>query len=198
MVDKKFIVRFTQKKETIIILLIFTLILYILHRYNMAGVELKPITESNVLAVITSLFVVAIFMERSVEAILIPVRTPDRQKIEQELEDIRILSVINENEKYDLRSKERELEVYKLGTARRAYWLSFIFGLLISLVGVRTLGGLVDSNALKMLGSEQNTLFMCVDIFLTGGVIAGGSAAIDKIGRGISTYFNLKSATAAK
>ena len=41
----------------------------------------------------------------------------------------------------------------------------------------------------------MDNLFTFIDVVLTGGVIAGGSAAIDKIGRKISGFYNLKSAT---
>jgi hypothetical protein len=144
------------------------------------------------------MFVVAVFMERSIEAILTPIRAPDRQIIEQELEDIERASENDDDKKQQQIIKERELATYKLNTARRAYWLSFGFGLIISLVGIRTLAGLVNPEDLEALSDIHRTLFSFVDIVLTGGVIAGGSAAIDKIGRAISEFFNLRSATDAK
>jgi hypothetical protein len=91
-----------------------------------------------------------------------------------------------------LREKEYELSRYRLTTAKYAYWASFTFGLLISLVGVRALNGLVD---IKELEGAQKAFFGLVDVIVTGGVIAGGSAAIDKMGRRISTTMNLTSAT---
>ena len=187
--------RFTHKTEAIIVILLIVVVLVLQYYSKATGIPFKLFTQSDVLAIITSMFVVAVFMERSIEAILTPVRAPDRQKIEQELEDIRKAAETDDSKKDGQRAKERELEVYKLETAQRAYWISFVFGLVISLVGVRTLAGLVDPEALKTLGAIHRTLFSCVDIVLTGGVIGGGSAAIDKIGRGISSYFNLKSAT---
>ncbi|MCW5206914.1 hypothetical protein VU08_08335, partial [Desulfobulbus sp. F5] len=59
----------------------------------------------------------------------------------------------------------------------------------------RALSGLVDREALINLLAPQKTLFALVDIVITGGVIAGGSAAIDKMGRKISQTLNLTSAT---
>ena len=158
------------------------------------AIPFKSFTESNVFAIITSMFVVAVFMERSVEAILIPVRATHRQKIEQELSDIENQVEGTQLKSDMLISKTYELQAYKLETARRAFWISYAFGLIISLVGVRTLAGLVDQHALENLGEVQRTLFPFVDIVLTGGVIAGGSAAIDKIGREISRIFKLNSA----
>ena len=83
-------------------------------------------------------------------------------------------------------------------TAKRAYWLSFVFGLTISFVDVRTLSGLVEPTELDGLEKMQHTLFSFVDVVLTGGVIGGGSVAIDKLGRRLSGYFELNSASASK
>jgi hypothetical protein len=137
-------------------------------------------------------------MERAIEAILIPVRAPDRQKIEQELADIKRAAETDDTKKEVQIAKERELAIYRLKTAQRAYWISFGFGLIISLVGIRTLAGLVNPEDLKALGDIHRTLFSFVDIVLTGGVIAGGSAAIDKIGRAISEFFKFRSAMDGK
>jgi uncharacterized membrane protein YkgB len=119
-------------------------------------------------------------MTRSVESMPTLIQAHDRQKIEQELEDIRKTAETDEGKKNEQRIKERELEQYKLSTIQRAYWLSFVFGLTISLVGIRTLAGLVEPNALAELGGIHSTLFSFVDTVLTGGVIAGGSATISK------------------
>jgi len=185
--------RFKQKKEVLIVVLLLGIVLTLLYYSNVVNIPFKSFTESDLLSIITSMFVVAVFMERSVEAILIPVRAPDRQKIEQELEDIRKAAQTDDSKKDAQLIKERELQSYRLITAQRAYWLSFAFGLVISLVGVRTLAGLVEPDALAALGGMHRTLFSFVDIVLTGGVIAGGSAAIDKIAREISRFFNLNS-----
>jgi hypothetical protein len=190
--------RFSHTTEAVLIVLILAAALALLHLTEATGVPLKSFEESDVIAIVTSLFVVAVFMERSIEAILTPVRAPDRQKIEQELEDIKNAAETDDSKKGDQIKKERELETYRLNTARRAYWLSFGFGLIISVVGIRTLEGLVNPEDFEALGDLHKTLFSFVDIVLTGGVIAGGSAAIDKIGRAISEFFSLKSATDEK
>ena len=190
--------RFSHTTEVVFVVFILAAALALLYYTKATGVPFKSFTESDVLAIVTSMFVVAVFMERSIEAILTPVRAPDRQKIEQELEDIKIAVENDDSKKGEQIEKERELQTYKLKTAQRAYWLSFGFGLIISVVGIRTLAGLVNPDDLKALGDIHRTLFSFIDIVLTGGVIAGGSAAIDKIGRAISEFFNFRSATDGK
>ena len=187
--------QFSHTTEAVFVVLILAAALALLYYTKATVVPFKSFTDSDVLAIITSMFVVAVFMERSIDAILTPVRAPDRQKIEQELEDIKRAAETDDSKKGEQIQKERELQTYKLNTAKHAYWLSFGFGLIISVVGIRTLSGLVNPDDLKALGDIHRTLFSFVDIVLTGGVIAGGSAAIDKIGRAIGEFFNLKSAT---
>lgn len=139
-----------------------------------------------------SMFVVSVFTERAIEAFLVPVRTPDRQKIEQGIENLTTAEPVNVEK---LQKEKQKLAVYKLDTAKRAYWLSFTLGLAVSLAGVRTLSGLVDFSKLSELNDLHRTIFSFVDVLLTGGVISGGSAAIDKIGRSIRKGLNLTSAT---
>jgi hypothetical protein len=184
-----------HKVEIFIVALLLGAVLLLLYYNKFPGIPFKTFTDTDILAIVTSLFVVAVFMERSIEAILTPVRAPDRQKLKQELDDLRKAAETDISKKAAQRVKECELETYRLHTARWAYWLSFVFGLLISLVGIRTLAGLVEPTELEKLGALQRTLFSFVDIVLTGGVIAGGSAAIDKIGRKISEFYKLRSAT---
>ena len=185
------VTRFQHREEALFIILILVAFFGLLYYSTPPFLPFKSIAETDVLAIVTSLFVIAIFMERSVEAILIPVRIPDRKKIEHKLKKAKK----DDSKKIELLALEQQLENYRMVTAQRALWISFVFGLLISLVGVRTLAGLVDPGALEKLGKLHSFLFSFVDIVLTGGVIAGGSTAIDKIGRKIRTYFNLGSVT---
>lgn len=192
-------IKFGHKTAVGLVILIFSAVFALLYFTKATtGVPFKTIQETDVLAIITSMFVVAVFMERSIEAILTPVRVPDRQKIERELEDCQRAAKTDEARTQDAIAKQRELDTYRLKTAQRAYWLSFSFGLIISLVGIRTLAGLVEPKELAALGDLHRTMFSFVDIILTGGVIAGGSAAINKIASAISNFFKLKSATDSK
>lgn len=157
--------------------------------------------DGDLLDLIMSLSVMAVFMERAVEAILIPFTTPGRQKIEHEIETLRAeLAQMGEGEEKQtlslvMKTKERDLEIYRLNTARHAYWLSFALGMAVSLVGIRALSGLIDQKEVANLAESRWLLFSLVDVVITGGVIAGGSAAVDKMGRRISKSLHLTSAT---
>ena len=191
----------SNKKEAVIVAALFATVIALLYYIKPTNIPFRSFTQSDVLTIVTSISVVAIFMERSIAAILIPIRAPARQKIEQKLESLKPSDedndTIDAETEIKIRKKEHELAAYKLQTAQRAYWLSFGFGLAISLVGVRTLAGLVEPEYLKNLAETKQlhyTFFSFVDIVLTGGVISGGSAAVDMIGRKISTSFDFNSA----
>lgn len=158
--------------------------------------------EGELFDLIMSLSVMAVFTERAVEAILVPIRTPDRQQIEQDIEMFRADIKTPRADLADgadvallLKKKEHELAIYRLNTAKYAYRLSYGLGIAVSLVGIRALSGLINPNTLAFLVGPQETLFSLVDVIITGGVIAGGSAAVDKMGRRISTSLQLTSAT---
>ena len=182
---------FENTKEVLLIILFLVAVLALLYHSKPTFLPFKPFTESDILAIVSALFVVAIFMERSIEAILIPVRKPDRMLIEQKIKILRNEVKTDAGKEIELSEQIYKLENYRMTTAKHALWVSFGFGLLISLVGVRTLAGLIEPQALKQLGEIHSAMFAFVDTVLTGGVIAGGSAAIDKIGRKLSVYLTV-------
>ncbi|MGR0480384.1 MAG: hypothetical protein ACTFAL_03005 [Candidatus Electronema sp. V4] len=197
----RFIRKHRRGAATLLVLLCVCIAAATLRYCELLPLPLKNLSfqEGELLDLIMSLSVMAVFMERAVEAVLVPVRTPDRQEIEHEIETLRAELAQMGEEKQTLslvvKTKERELEIYRLNTARYAYWLSFALGMAVSLVGIRALSGLIDQDALTALSNPQLMLFSLVDVVITGGVIAGGSAAVDKMGRRISKSFDLTSAT---
>lgn len=174
--------------------------------FGFTSIEFRPFDESNVLGIIGPLFVVAVLVERLIEAILVPMRAPQRQRMEVTLRNVemqiqRIPDAASSAPHLDDERRELtdQINVYRLETAKIAYWLSFFFGLLISLVGVRVLEGLLDISALDTTGTLNQRFYLSlVDIIVTGGLISGGSAAIDKIGRRIAVTTGLRSATDSK
>lgn len=181
-----------HKEAALVVAFILCCIFAVLYIFNLSAIPFKDFSDSTIQETVMSMFVVSVFTERAIEAFLVPVRTPDRQKIEQGIENLTTAEPVNVEK---LQKEKQKLAVYKLDTAKRAYWLSFTLGLAVSLAGVRTLSGLVDFSKLSELNDLHRTIFSFVDVLLTGGVISGGSAAIDKIGRSIRKGLNLTSAT---
>jgi len=167
------------------------MVLVILHWANPEALQFKEFADLEILSVVSTMFVIAIFMERSIQAILIPLRARGRIELEKRLNELESVGSPSAEISRKVVDASSRLNRYNVETGRQANWIGFSFGLLISLAGVRVLAGFVESGE---LGAYQDTLFSFADILLTGGVIAGGSAAIDKIGRQISNSFGLESA----
>lgn len=166
----------------------------LLHWGQFSALPFKDLSimEGHLTDILTSLLAVAVFAERSVEVIIVSARTPGRQQIEKK---VRRLQAAAEKDPALLGRLEDEtdrLDAYRLDTARQAHGLSFALGVMISLAGVRALSGLVDQSA---LAGAQRTVFALVDVIVTGGVIGGGSAVVDKVGRKIRQSFDLSAAT---
>lgn len=115
------------------------------------------------------LYVVALFVERSLQVILKAWRQGQKEVLKNEVE-------ANNSDPQAV----SKLTAYKSGTQRRALLLSLTLGLLVSVSGVRLLGPifqLVDGSG----STFQMALFNFTDIFITAGLIAGGSATIHEL-----------------
>jgi hypothetical protein len=67
-------------KKLFVVFLFFLFVLIVLYRADWSAVEFKDFSQSKVLELVMSMFVVSVFMERALDALLVPLRTPDRQK----------------------------------------------------------------------------------------------------------------------
>lgn len=88
-----------------------------------------------------------------------------------------------------LKTNEQLLSAYKSQTRKFAMWTALLVGWLISGVGVRSLDALVQPVQGALYSGVQSLLLHVLDVFLTGGLIAGGSDGIHKITQLFSTYF---------
>lgn len=169
----------------------------VLHWGQFSALTFKDpsIMNGALTSILTSLFVVAVFAERSVEVVLVSARTPGRQHIEGKIKRLQAMAEKDAAVLRRIDEEQERLDAYRLDTARQAHCLSFALGVMISLVGVRALSGLVDETVLM---GAQKTVFGLVDVVVTGGVIGGGSAVVDKIGRKIRQAFDLNAATDSK
>ena len=115
------------------------------------------------------LYIVALFVERSLEVLLKAWRQGEKTRLEEK---------VREAEERGRAAAESELRDYRAGTQRRALLAGLTLGLLVSLSGVRLLGPIFDLAAASAL---QRAVFRFTDIVLTAGLIAGGSAAIHEL-----------------
>lgn len=78
----------------------------------------------------------------------------------------------------ELHERERKKIAYKSDTRVIALWISLLFGILMSAIGIRSIEPLV---IIDLNNSIQLSIFRCLDALLTGGLIAGGSEGIHKL-----------------
>lgn len=116
------------------------------------------------------LYIVALFVERSLEVLIKAWRQGRRSSLE---EKVRLAA------NSDKAAAEKNLQEYKAGTQRRALLVGLTLGAMVSLSGVRLLGPIFAP-----AGAEapfQQAVFQFTDIILTAGLIAGGSATIHEL-----------------
>ena len=143
-----------------------------------AGESLKPIGtkegEAPFLTAVTQLgilYVVALFVERSLEVLIKAWRQGGKSRLQEE---------VRSADEEDKAEAERALEEYKAGTQRRALLVGLTLGILVSLSGVRLLGPIFEFGV-EEAWSFQQAIFQFTDIIVTAGLIAGGSATIHEL-----------------
>ncbi|MGJ4963383.1 hypothetical protein [Bradyrhizobium sp. HKCCYLRH3061] len=130
--------------------------------------------------VASGLFVIALFMERSL-AVLNNLLFSEEQRIA----DAAVMGAETEAAFVDA---AKLLTVVTTAKERVRLAVGFVFGLLISAAGPRTLEGLLTLDLTKMSANDASKLtephlmlFYGVDIILTAGLLAGGSNAINEV-----------------
>jgi len=140
----------------------------------------------EIIDLLISFFVIALFLERAQEVFISSWRDKDRRILEGEVKDLKtklkLKSKSSNKIKSELKDNQVLLNHYKSDTGRLAYKFSVTVGVLLAIVGVRSLQPLVD---ISNLAGFQKTAFHFIDVFLTAGLIGGGSDGIHKV---ISTF----------
>lgn len=115
------------------------------------------------------LYVVALFVERSLEVLLKAWRQGGKTRLEESVRSA------GEDGKP---AAEKALREYTTGTQRRALLVGLTLGIMVSLSGVRLLGPIF---AIEDAEVFQKAAFQFTDILLTAGLISGGSATIHEL-----------------
>ena len=117
------------------------------------------------------LYVVAVFVERALEVFIKAWRQSGRSVLENEL------AALDDGDPERV-AKRRALDEYRAGTRRRALLTGLSIGIVLSLAGVRTLAVMFEESP---SGGFQQFLFQFSDVLVTGGLVAGGSAAVHEM-----------------
>ena len=168
-------------REILVLVVIGGLIFFITKSGGTTSVtfdfELKAEDYSGLLVHIG---IVAIIVERFIEVYTMIWRKPGRKMLEdakkhEKDEDKRVLI-------------EREITEYRGITGMQSMYMAAFIGVVISLAGIHTLNVLFDASGLE---GWQSSLFYVTDIFVTAGLIAGGSNGVNKMSSLISDTVGL-------
>lgn len=165
----------------------------------------KEFNASDILQLLTILFLVAMLAERALEIFVGTWRSPGATQLElavSNLEDeiarLQQLAAPDPRALADARAAlekaRRQERQYRCVTRQVVLWVGLGLGLMVSAVGCRALEVLVDP-VLSGWSPAQGTAFRLVDVLLTGGVIAGGSEGIHRIA---TVFDNFMTATAKR
>jgi len=134
----------------------------------------NPITRDAVVNLLTPLFIIALFLERGQEVFISAWREPGKRRLESEIESYKKVDPNADTREQDLR-----LADYRAHTQQVAFLAGLAGGVLVSIAGVRVLYPLVNHDA--DVAGAQKLVFDTVDIFLTGGLLGGGSEGIHRL-----------------
>lgn len=147
-----------------------------------AAVPFQQIPTQALLGTFASLFLVAVFIERAVEVIVMVLRDAEA--------DVRQGVVDAEQGRLDetgkaapatplnldaLHAAQKSLTDFRAETKEIALCVSFVLGIAVSLAGIRAFAPIVNTVPVG------NWLFPTVDVLVTGAVLAGGSEGVHQM-----------------
>jgi hypothetical protein len=147
----------------------------------------NPITAQSLLSILLPLLVIAVFVERAQEVFVSSWRELKRHELDHAQQvAFAERAAVKGSDPAKIAAAEKkladanwELEKYKAQTRKHAFLLSLCSGVIISAAGVRILKPLMSWD-IEYTGA-QKLVFNFVDIFLTGGLIGGGSDGIHQM-----------------
>lgn len=161
---------------------------------NPGLVRFWPFSAGEFVQLIAPLFLVALFIERTLEVFLTSWRGAAAAQKELAVKQAEALVEANVREGQDvLAQRESDLTDYKTTTQRYAFGGGLVLGILVSAVGIRALQLFVDPAVFATLSSAQRSVFTAADVLLTGAVIGGGAEGMHKL---VSVFTNFMDSTA--
>lgn len=173
-------------------ILIIIAVFYTAWQLQFESITFKPDAATNLPAMFGYLLLICIFVERSIEMFLSSFRGAGADKLDLKIKNLQenikdlegkmqfddvAMKQLTEM-KTNLRTTGDDRAHYRAESGYLALWIGLLIGLVVSLVGVRILGNIVEFDNMV---DKQKGGFIAVDVLLTGSVLAGGSEAFNKI-----------------
>lgn len=162
----------------------------------------KGLSVGDVTKLLTTFFVLALFVERTLEVFITAWRGQETVKRENEIQAANQALAQNSTDsalQEAVKTQKNWLSEYKCETQAIALRSALVLGILIAAVGVRSFNIFVArpvaADPTTFWYNLQAGTFNVLDVLVSGGIIGGGSDAIHKMMNVITKFFD---ATAKK
>lgn len=162
--------------------------------------DFKPLTPQVFAGLIGWLFAISLFVERAVEVVVLVFRDSQADLLDEAAaratKAVALLAgAAASKEAMDAAVKDANTAhdqkiIYRAETKEIALLVGFVFGIFVSLAGVRALHGLLSDS------TQTGTLFTVADIVVTGAMLAGGSEGIHRMANAFTSFMDSLSAQA--
>ena len=147
----------------------------------------------EIFVVLVVLFLVSLFIERTVEVLMVVWREKGKQELKSNLGLARNNPGGRRGKnthKMTVKEKDatKNLDIYRAETKAVAIPTAFMLGILVSALGFRVLQPIVDPVALGTLPKVQMSMFTGMDVLITGALIGGSSKGIHEV---IEAFLNM-------
>jgi hypothetical protein len=150
---------------------------------------IRPFETSNILELLATLAIIALFVERTIEVTIGAWRGKTAEKLFSTAENAR-LALISAPSNLAYRETvtitDAALRNHRADTRKAALRAAVVLGLLVAAAGVRTLEVLLVLPATPRAAG----LFRLLDLLMTGAAIGGGSEPIHKMMSAVTTYLD--------
>lgn len=152
----------------------------------------KDFGAGEVTKLLGRFFVLALFVERTLEVFITAWRGEKTVKLEQEL---KIAKESSPPVPQNVKDTTEKLTEYKCQTQSIALRSALVLGILVAAVGVRSFNVFIDEPKIQWFNNLHKGTFNVLDVLVSGGIIGGGSEAIHKMMNVITEFLD---ATAKK
>jgi hypothetical protein len=142
---------------------------------------------------LTPLFLVSLLIERSLEVFITTWREPKAVILQRNVDKANQLRPDDPNKVSAVHTAQDVLTIYKSETQQIAMPAALVLGILISALGIRCLGNLVDPAAMDSMRKDhelQLTWFNFADVLLTGSLVGGGSDVVHSFITALTNFMN--------
>jgi len=135
-------------------------------------------------------------IERAVEILVSPWRDAEASKLDKAVAAIKARPAdpaASTQNAADLKAASDAIDEYRGNTQRYAFAVSLTLSVLVSIAGVRALGPFADVgrlNDVKITTQAQHLFFLCVDVGLSAGLLAGGADGIHSLVNAATSFFD--------